>query len=256
MKCFFKIIVLAAIFCFVVSCENSYGKKTLETNDAEPADSEITDEDNDAVDTETPDQDETIEPADQDSVEIPDETEDENAYGSITLKFAGTIGTADYPVKLEEEEGFAKDSFENSSNPIIPEYADKIRTEISISADSIQFMQTPIYADKSSGNPVIILNIPLDNADDGMYGINYNGDTSIVVVDFDWENSTTLCYHAFGEGRLEISDADIDNTNPFNEISFEGKATLYQPTNYKGEDISAEFLQIFTDSDMICDSVD
>ncbi len=253
MKCFFKIIVLAATFCLVVSCENSYGKKTLDTNDGEPADSEISDEDDD---TETPDQDETVEPADQDGGEI--ETEDDtdnNAYGSITLKFTGTIGSAEYPVSLEEDKGFAEDSFENSSNPIVPEYAEKIRTEINIFADSIQFKQTPIYVEGVLGNPVIILTLPIDNAANGMYSINYNGDISIVVADFDWENSTTHCYHAFGEGHLEISDAVLDN-DPFNEITFEGKATLYQPTNYKGEDISAEFLQIFTDSDMICDSVD
>lgn len=270
MKNFVKIIVLAAVFCLVASCENSIGKKNLEPNDNDQNDSEISDEDNDTGDTETPDEGDTEGPTDQDDGKFPDEddtsdTTDEeeivvegykSPYGSIAMTFSGTIGSKEYPASFDDK--FAEGSWGNNANPIIPEYAEKVYTNTYLLTDYIQFQQTPIYTDETLGNPVIFFYLPIENAEGGIYSINYNGDTSVVVVDVDWETEAIQCYHAFGEGELEISDAEINNdpNNPFNTINFNGNATLYHPTNYKGEDISSEFSQIFTGTATLCEPVD
>ena len=270
MKNFFKIIVLAAVFCFVASCENSIGKKNLEPNDNDSTDSEMSDEDADTGDTETPDEGDTEKPIDQDGEENPDEddtsdTTDEDGedvvdtdtgeleykspYGSLSFSFENIIGTKEEPGTSYEV--LATGVYGNASTDIRPVYADKIQTDAFIYNDYLQIQQTPIYVDGTLGNPVVVLYIPVETASDaGIYGVNYNGDTSVVIADADWDNGTIGCYHAFGEGQLEIEEVNINYS-----INLSGEATLYHPKNYNGEDVSAEFLQIFTGTTSLCDPV-
>ena len=270
MKNFFKIMVLAAIFCMVASCENSIGKKNLVPNDNDQTDSEISDDDADTGDTEVPDEGDTEEPTDQDGVEIPDEddnsdTTDEDwedvvdtdtdwqeyksPYGSVSFSFENIIGTQEDPGTSGEV--FATGTYGNASAEIKPVYADKVQTDAFVYNDYIQIQQTPIYVDGTLGNPLVLLYIPIETASAaGIYGLNYNGDSSIVIADANWDTGAIECYHAFGEGQMEIEEVNINSS-----INLNGSATLYHPKNYKGEDVSAEFLQIFTGTTALCDPV-
>lgn len=274
MKNFFKIIVLAAVFCLVASCENSIGKKNLEPNDNDSTDSEMSDEDADSGDTETPDEGDTEKPIDQDGEENPDEddtsdTTDEDGedvvdtdtgeleykspYGSISLSFENLIGTEENPGSYNEI--FAEGTYGNGTEEIAPEYADQIRTMAFVHNDYIQIQQTLTYSEGTIGNPTVFLYLPLETAQNpGIYTLALNGDAAIILADVNWNIGQIECYHAFGEGTLEISESNINNE--FKVVSLSGNATLYHPLNYNGEDVSSTFTQTFTGTNMLCGPVD
>ena len=259
MKNFFKIVVLAAIFCLVASCENSIGKKTIDGNDGDKNDTEISDDDTDSGDTEVPDDSDTETPDNPDT-DTSDTTDDGDVvdtdtpavyntpYGSITLTFDNIIGSEEDPGSSNEV--FAKGTYGNGTASVMSEYADKVKTEAYGANEHIYIRQIPIYADGSLGNPVVLFDLPFDKAAAGMYTLNYNGDASVIVAEVDWNSQTTLCYYAFGEGMLEISEANVNYA-----IKLSGNATLYSPKNYKWEDVSSAFLGIFTDTNILCDPV-
>lgn len=269
MKNFLKLIVLAAIFCFFASCENSIGKKNLEKNDEDQTDSEITDEDADQGDTETPDDSDTETPDDPDT-DIPDTTSDEDEdvvdtsdtetpavyntpYGSLTFSFDNMVGSEGDPATSNEL--FATGTYGNSTASIQSDFADKVETLSVVQGDNIYVQQTPVYADGNYGNPVVGFYLPVDKATPGEYTVNYNGgDASMAVFNIDWNSRTVTCYHAFGEGRVEISEANVNDM--FKVIKFSGNATLYSPKNYKWNDVSEAFLEKFTETNVICDPVD
>ena len=274
MKNFFKIIVLAAVFCFVASCENSIGKKNLEPNDNDSTDSEMSDEDADSGDT--ADADETDSTTDEDG-NIPDETDDDTTdttgdddnddivdtdsgehgynspYGSISLSFENLIGTEEEPGSYNEI--FAEGTYGNGTEEIAPEYADQIRTMAFVHNDYIQIQQTLTYSEGTIGNPTVFLYLPLETAQNpGIYTLALNGDAAIILADVNWSIGQIECYHAFGEGTLEISESNINNE--FKVVSLSGNATLYHPLNYNGEDVSSTFMQTFTGTNMLCGPVD
>ena len=275
MKNFFKIVVLTAIFCLVTSCENSIGKKNLEENDADQTDSEISDEDADSGDTTDADEPDTT--TDEDG-EIPDETEDDTTdttdednndivdtdpdedesayhspYGSVSFSFENIIGTQEDPGTSGEV--FATGTYGNASAEIKPVYADKVQTDAFVYNDYIQIQQTPIYVDGTLGNPVAFFYLPLETAyNPGIYNLGLNSDAAIILTDVDWTSGQIQCYHAFGEGTLEISESNINDS--FKVINLSGNATLYHPLNYKGEDVSQTFVQTFTGTNVLCSPVD
>lgn len=266
MKNFLKLIVLAAIFCFFASCENSIGKKNLEKNDEDQTDSEMTDEDADHGDTETPDDPDTETPDDPDTDTPDTETDDDEdivdtdtpavyntPYGSLTFNFDNMVGSEGDPATSNEV--FATGTYGNSTASIQSDFADKVETLSVVQNDNIYVQQTPVYADGNYGNPVVGFYIPVDKATPGEYTVNYNGsDASMAVFNIDWNSRTVTCYHAFGEGRVEISEANVNDM--FKVIKFSGNATLYSPKNYKWNDVSETFLEKFTETNVICDPVD
>ncbi len=275
MKNFFKIVVLAAIFCLVASCENSIGKKTIDENDGDRNDTEISDEDADSGDTtdadepdtttdedgEIPDEteDDTTDTADEDNEDIADTDpdEDESAYhspyGSVSFTFDNIIGTEEDPIIADEV--FATGNYGNSTEDIAPEYAELIQTSAFVYKDYIQIQQTLKYSGGILGNPVVFFYLPLETAyNPGIYNLGISSDAAIIVTDVDWTSGQIQCYHAFGEGTLEISESNINDS--FQVISLSGNATLYHPLNYKGEDVSQTFLQTFTGTNLLCGPVD
>lgn len=173
-------------------------------------------------------------------------------YGSISFEFENLIGTENDPGSYNEI--FAEGTYGNGTEEIAPEYADLINTMAFVHNEYIEIQQTPIY-DSNPGNPVVIFYLPLETAPNiGIYTLALNGDATVILADVDWSAGQIQCYHAFGEGQIEIEESNI--TDEFKVISFFGNATLYHPLNYNGEDVSAEFLQTFTGANMLCDPVD
>lgn len=332
MKNFFRIIVLTAIFCLAVSCENTLSKMELEESNGDETDSGISDDDADSADSDVPDNSDSETPDEQENdseendsdnnetlystchetldcvdacsddktcinecynnssttafddsiawVECKQENcpngeeecisefcADEAAacemikpakynspYGLVSFSFDNLVGTAEDP-KIYEDEIFATGTYGNGLTQIMPESAE-VETDVYIDNDQIQIVQYPIY-DGIFVNPVVFFYLPIDKAEDaGLYTINYNGDASVIVAEFNWDSEQEPeleCYHAFGEGQLEIFESNINGF--FNAINFSGNATLYHPTNYDGIDISAEFLQI-AGMGTLCEPVD
>ena len=316
MKKFFGIIVLAAIFCLAVSCENTSNRKDLEESDGDQTDSGISDDDADSGDSDVPDNSDTENPVEPDedgeendsdsdealystcretlecaaacsagdngcivdcynnsSLQAQDDSmalvecrqencpngdeeciyefcadeaaacdmakpaEYNSPYGSVLFIFDNQIGTEAESKTYDEI--FATGTYGNGSAEILPEYAE-VKTEVYIDNGQLQILQFPVY-NGTFGNPVVFFYLPLDKAEEtGIYTVNYNGDALVFVADFN-RDSGLECYHAFGEGQLEISESNINAF--FGAINFSGSATLYHPTNYDGIDISAEFLQ-------------
>lgn len=267
MKNFFKIVVLAAIFCLVASCENSIGKKTIDENDGDTNDTEVPDGDTDSGDTEVPDNPDTEIPddPDTDTSDTTDDSDDDvvdttdtdtpavynTPYGSLTISFDNMIGSEEDPSSSNEV--FATGTYGNGIASIMPEYADNIETIAVVQDDKIYIQQTPIYADGAYGNPVVEFFLPVEQANVGFYNVNYDGAVSLVVAEVDWNTFDTLCYHAFGEGQIEVSEANVNEL--FKVINFGGNVTLYSPKNYKWADVSDAFLETFTETGVICDPV-
>ena len=265
MKNFLKIIVLAAVFCFVASCENSIGKKTIDENDGDRTDTETPDDDTDQGDTEVPDDPDTETPDDPDT-DVPDTASDDDEdiadtdtpavyntpYGSLTLSFNNMIGGEGDPSFSNEV--FATGTYGNGTAPVIPEYADSIETVSVVDNNNIYIQQAPVYADGSYGNPVVGFYIPVEQANVGFFDMNYNAAVSLIVSEIDWNTRDTVCYYAFGEGQIEVSEANVNEM--FKVMTFSGNATLYSPKNYKWNDVTDAFLEKFTKTNVICDPVD
>ena len=275
MKNFFKITVLAAIFCMVASCENSIGKRDLEDGGGDLTDSGMSDEDADSGDS--TDADETDATTDEDG-NIPDETDDDitdttdednddivdsdseesdyhSPYGSIVFNFENNlIGSEEEPTVFSDKI-FASGCYGNGTEEIAPEYAEKIETMAFVHNDYIEIQQTLTYSDGTVGNPTVFLYLPLETAQNpGIYTLALSGDAAIILADVNWSMGQIQCYHAFGAGQIEISESNINEL--FQTVTFSGNATLYHPLNYNGEDVSAEFLQTFTGTNMLCGPVD
>lgn len=85
MKNFFRIIVLTAIFCLAVSCENTLSKMELEENNGDETDSGISDDDADSADSDVPDNSDTETPDEpEDDGENNDSDNDETLYSTCS----------------------------------------------------------------------------------------------------------------------------------------------------------------------------
>ena len=94
-----------------------------------------------------------------------------------------------------------------------------------------------------------MLSIPEDIAGVGSVPVTLTqqGQAQLAVVDINWnaQQPSITCYHAFGEGSINIT-ALGDYANHGN-IALSGNVTLYSPKNYQNYgDISGQFTQPLT----------
>ena len=264
------IIFLILAMFFTVSCGDS--NKT--ENDADPQDNDSVDENTDAIDSEISDDDDEQSDEDSDITEKEDEDIDSSStsqakynspYGSVSFDFSGYIGSRSYPW---DESGFLfSGTYGNESTPILPEDLEDVvnptyTTDADYYPDDIRDKYIVIQRiEYFSENPMVSFYIPIKIASkEGVYNINYDykDNVSLLIFEVDWNSGTGKCIHAFAEGEIEITKIFIDGEY---ELSFRGDAKLYNPLNYKGNDISSipsisEFLIKLSGTDEICDPVD
>ena len=140
---------------------------------------------------------------------------------------------------------FARGTYGNSSLPVVPTdiYSVYSRAYYDQTSDYLEILQTPIYYNNGSGagtNPCVMLKIPGTNAVVAQLNLSLYSDIAnayIYVVDVNWDTNSIDCFHAFGEGTLNITKAeDITDHGAF---AMKGNVTLYNPKNYDGNvDIS------------------
>ena len=90
-------------------------------------------------------------------------------------------------------------------------------------------------------NPVFSLAIPSESATVGEHTFSYSGNTPVQIklADYNSDFTEITCYHALGEGAINISN--IGNFTDHGPLGFTGDITLYSPKNYKNYgDISSQ----------------
>lgn len=291
MRRFFVVFALSVLF-FAVSCGSS--KKTendaeLQQNDSvdediDASNNEISDDDSEQSDIEEmSDQSDSQDQSDEDSdtAEIEDDDSISQAkynspYGSVSFDFTGYVGAAGYTPGCENDFLFSG-TYGNNSTSILPEdltstlecayqtsddfFSEDIRGKYIFIKKQFITVSAGYYYD----NPMISFSIPIELATkEGVHDINYSYKDNVVLLisDVDWDAGVAKgageCIHAFAEGEIEITKGFIDGEN---EFSFRGEATLYNPLNYKGDNISAtpslsDFLIGAVGTDKICDPID
>lgn len=285
----FCLIFAVCLMFFAVSCGGSQKAENDADNDILPDNS--VDENTDSVNNENEDDDnersDDIENTsdqsnsqyqnDEDQEESSDTTEAESEdidstsnnqtqynspYGSISFDFSGYIDSHDYPWNRS---GFLfSGTYGNGSTPI-PEDPDVFlnyayTTDSDLYSDDIRdkyiFIQR---VDKYYTDPVFSFYIPIEIASkEGVYNINYDYKNNVSFLIFNIKDVTGECIHAFAEGEIEITKSFIEGEY---ELSFRGDAKLYNPLNYKGNDIStkpsvSDFFIKFTETDKICAPID
>lgn len=177
-----------------------------------------------------------------------------NPYGSVALDFsidqvANSYSDQQYQVGVVSS-AFATGIYGNGSASVVPEDIFMVQTGTIYSTGSqfgsgVMIQQVPVYAEGQqgvSGNPVVILFIPEENAVVSALDLSIlqnNSQAQLYVVDVNWSTSQIDCFHAFGEGTVNITNVgDITNHGA---LVFNGNATLYSPKNYKSYgDISSQ----------------
>ena len=174
-------------------------------------------------------------------------------YGSLQLQFSvdqiwnesdgqqSEVGTT--------QTAFATGTYGNGSASVTPADAYMIQTSAMYQTDaqygnSVALQQIPVYVQGNQGvggNPVIILSIDEENAAVGALNTSlYQGAQAMLyVVDVNWNAGQISCFHAFGEGTVNITNVgDIANHGA---IALNGNVSLYSPKNYDGNgDISSQ----------------
>ena len=174
-------------------------------------------------------------------------------YGSLSLQFSvdqiwnesdgqqSEVGTT--------QTAFASGTYGNASASVTPADAYMIQTSAMYNSDaqygnSVALQQVPVYVQGNQGvggNPVVILSIDEENAAVGSLKTSlYQGaQATLYVVDVNWSTGQLNCFHAFGEGTVNITNiGDIANHGA---IALNGNVTLYSPKNYDGNgDISSQ----------------
>ncbi|MBO4699948.1 hypothetical protein J5690_10155, partial [bacterium] len=144
---------------------------------------------------------------------------------------------------------FATGTYGNGSASVTPADAYMIQSMASYSVDSqgntIGIQQVPVYVQGQQGvggNPVTILVIDEENAAVGSLNTSLfqGAQAMLYVVDVNWGTGYLSCFHAFGEGTVNITS--IGDYANHGGISLNGSVTLYSPKNYaQGTgDISAD----------------
>ncbi len=181
-------------------------------------------------------------------------------YGSLSLDFSvdQVANSSDQDLTGIVSSAFATGTYGNGSTSVTPADAYMIQTRASYSTNSqfgagIQVQQIPVYAEGQQGvggNPVVVLVIPEENAvvSDLNLSIYQNSQVHLYVADINWSTSQISCFHAFGEGTVNITNiGDIANHGA---LALNGNATLYSPKNYDGNGDISEQIQI-----TVCDPV-
>ena len=184
--------------------------------------------------------------------EAPD-TNYNSPYGSVSLNFsidqiANSSDGQTSQVGIATA-AFATGTYGNSgSMSITPADAYMIQSAAMYYNESqgsgVQVQQIPVYVQGNQGvggNPLVILDIPEENAAVGELKVTLyqGGQAMLYVVNVDWNTQQISCFHAFGEGTLNVNNiGDIANHGP---LSFTGNITLFSPKNYDGNgDISSQ----------------
>ena len=187
-------------------------------------------------------------------------------YGSLSLNFSiDQIANASDGQTSQvgiATAAFATGTYGNGMTSVTPADAYLIQSMASYSVDaqygnSIGIQQVPVYNNNgqgAGGNPVVILDIPEENAAVGVLNTSLmqGAQAMLYVVDINWNAAqpSITCFHAFGEGNVNIT-ALGDYANHGN-IALTGDITLYSPKNYMNYgDISGQFQQPLT----ICNPV-
>ena len=286
MRRFFVVFALSVLF-FAVSCGGSQNAEnddnTVMPDDSVDENTEISDDDNEqSDDIENP-----RNQNDEDQEEISDTTEDESEdtdsapaaqtqynspYGSVSFDFTGYVGAAGYTPGCENDFLFSG-TYGNNSTSILPEdltstlecayqtsddfFSEDIRGKYIFIKKQFITVSAGYYYD----NPLISFSIPIElAAKEGVHHINYDykDNVSLLIIDIDWDKMIGKCINAFAEGEIEITKGFVEDEYG---LSFRGEAKLYNPLNYKGNDISttpsiSEFFIKFAGTDEICDPVD
>ena len=298
MKKFFVVFVLLSLF-FAVSCGGSQEAENNVDSDILPDDS--VDENTDSINNEFSDDDnehsddienisdhsDSQDQSDEDSDTTEEDDEDidstpaaqtqyNSPYGSVSFDFTGYVGAAGYTPGCENDFLFSG-TYGNNSTSILPEdltstlecayqttddfFSEEIRGKYIFIKKQFVTESAGYYYD----NPMISFSIPVElAAKEGVHNINYSYKDNVILIisDVDWDAGVVTgageCIHAFAEGEIEITKGFIDGEY---EFSFRGDATLYNPLNYKGDNISAtpslsDFLIEAVGTDKICDPID
>ena len=174
-------------------------------------------------------------------------------YGSLNINFSvdqiandsdgqqSTVGIT--------QAAFATGTYGNGSTSVTPADAYMIQSMASYSVDaqygnSVGVQQIPVYNNNGQGvggNPVVIFVVDEENAAVGALNTSlYQGAQAMLyVVDVNWNSGQISCFHAFGEGTVNITNiGDIANHGA---LSMNGSVTLHSPKNYDGNgDISSQ----------------
>ncbi|MBP5591225.1 hypothetical protein J6Y50_05130 [bacterium] len=290
MKKFFVVFALLILF-FAVSCGGSQNAEnddnTVMPDDSVDENTEISDDDNEQSDDiensrnqNDEDQEEMSDTTEEDDEDIDSapaaQTQYNSPYGSVSFDFTGYVGAAGYTPGCENDFLFSG-TYGNNSTSILPEdltstlecayqtsddfFSEDIRGKYIFIKKQFITVSAGYYYD----NPLISFSIPIElAAKEGVHDINYSYKDNVVLLisDVDWDAGVAKgageCIHAFAEGEIEITKGFIDGEN---EFSFRGEATLYNPLNYKGDNISAtpslsDFLIGAVGTDKICDPID
>ena len=247
--------------------------ETEDKDDSDTPDSEITDKDEIADgDNVEPDENEPVD--DSDTAE-PDEDEPvsdndnpyNSPYGSLTLNFSIDQIANDSDDQTSQTgatlAAFATGTYGNGLTSVTPADAYGIHSmaayQTNSNGNSVIIRQIPVYNQEGQGvggNPLVILDIPEENAVTETFPVLFMEDSQLVqifkgeyflysdkpilyVVDYDFNTLQISCIHAFGEGSVTITNVgDIANHGA---LALNGEVTLYSPKNYKNTlDISSQ----------------
>ena len=177
-------------------------------------------------------------------------------YGSLSLNFSvdqvandsdgqqSTVGIV--------QAAFATGTYGNGSTSVTPADAYMIQSMAAYYQQSsggqtytgVQVQQIPVYVQGNQGvggNPLVILDIPEENAGVGTLNTSLyqGGQAQLYVVDVDWNTNQISCAHAFGEGDVNITN--VGDIAQHGALALNGNVTLYSPKNYDGNgDISGQ----------------
>ena len=174
-----------------------------------------------------------------------------DTYGTLELNFNESINTSGSDVQDVLYNAFAIGPYGNGEAYVSNSNVASVAFYYDESGSTgVSVVQLPYY-NGSSGLWVQII-IPEEFATLGEHTVSVlNEDSSlsplrIFLYDYD-ESSSSSCYHAFGEGTINISE--IGNIANHGILAFTGRVTLYSPKNYHGLDIS------YMITDPVCDPV-
>lgn len=154
---------------------------------------------------------------------------------------------------------FAEGTYGNGSASVVPSgatmqvqavYYDE--TEAGTRYTGVQVIQIPVIGN-AGGNPVILLNIPEENAGVGslkLSTVDQDAAAGIQIAEVNWTTGQIKCVHAFAEGTINVTAiGDIADNG---ELVFTGEADLYNPKNYlQYGDITGAFTTPVTPCDPV-----
>ena len=183
-------------------------------------------------------------------------------YGSLSLDFsvnqiANDSDGQDSTAGIVQS-AFATGTYGNGSTSITPADAYMIQTTATYSVDisygnTVMVQQIPVYDSNGqniNGNPVVIFVFEEKNAAVGTLNTSIypNYQAQLYVVDIDWNSDEIGCFHAFGEGSVNITG--IGDIADHGALAFNGSVMLYSPKNYDDNNDISTVIEV-----TVCDPV-